>query len=218
MAGNPIKWKVAAWIIIHTPISVFVLLLLVLSLIYPVLAGYFVGLSEEHNWLSSFIEVTIAVNSSMLVTDVREWFKKKFRMYNQNFGSIVASRISVKRNDMTLARLGKKMKQFEGRFEIRLQSIVQWFGRFCFLAIVGACILLLTDCPKDCPKIGYQAIPLLLWPFILFYACLFGNLLWALDGSRQCCRETIREKNAGISPEGQISELEASIPKPESEE
>ena len=214
MTGYSIKWKIWEWIVFHTENRFLYAILILVCCIYPLLARWWVNLFQKHDWISSFVEVSIAVNSSLLVTDVRKWFVKTFRAYNWMFGNIVASRSPILRNDKTLARLRRKMRRLESPFVRRLQTTVRWFAVICFVCIVAGAALLLSNCPKS----AYWAIPLLLWPFWILYAFLSGHLIWALGRSRQYCLESIQEKADIEDQQKQIAAFVESIPSGDSED
>lgn len=194
------------WLLLHTPVWMpSTLILLVGFVAYPIISFWLVSCSKEHEWMSSFIEVSIALNSAMLVTDLREWFVDRFKTYSKVFVGVAISRMSFSRNDIQLARLSKKIYKTEKPLSSRLRNIARWFAFIGFIAIVIACAVLLTDCNKS----NMRFIPLLAWPFVLFYLLLFLQFLFALNCSRQICREF----STGTRPEPTRKEFSSQIEK-----
>jgi hypothetical protein len=213
MMDRSFKWRMVSWVFLHMRAGILQTILLGVCVFYPFLTWGLVGLSKEHAWISSFIEVSIAVNSAMLVTDVRKWFVDRFRIYSRILANISVSNIAVRRNDMTLARLGRKMKKLEIPLLNRLQSTGRCFSVICFMCILAGTVLLLTDARR----VPFGGIPLLLWPFVCFYATLSWHLCWALDQSQEYCQKTIQEKTDVASQKKWIDELVNALPESEDE-
>ena len=218
MRNDTLRFRLATWFLLHTPNWMLQILIVFAGfVIYPVISVWLASCSEEHEWISSFIEVSIALNSAMLVTDLREWFVGKFKSYSKVFGGVAISRISIQRNDMMLARLSKKMYATEKPLSDRLRKVARLFSFVGIAAIVVGCIVLLTDCNKS----NMKYIPLLVWPFVLFYFFLVWQFLWALNVSRKYCIEVagqvLSTASVGVF-RMQIEKISKSVPKIESEE
>ena len=218
MRNNTLRFRIATWLFIHTPHWLPGLISILLCMVvYPLLTMWMVSCSDDHEWISSFIEVSIALNSAMLVTDLREWFIAKFKAYSKVFAGIVISKIGIQRNDMQLARLNKKMYKTEKPLAERLGKVARLFSFVGFAAIVAGCILLLTDCPKE----HMIYISLLMWPFVLFYLFLILQFLWALKVSRKICQELVDDSSHMAIEKmlaAQIDQISKSVPKAEAEE
>ena len=133
------------------------------------LAWFFMGWwltnrSANHSWLSSFIEIAFALNTSLAVEKIRTWLIKPFDGYC--YARMEKSRVACggSMDDKTIGMLAEKARDLHSRFLYRLESEMFWMPYLGVAAAIISAMVLLTDCSNEYVKF----VPLIVVPVLSF--------------------------------------------------
>ena len=132
-------------------------------LMWAVLGFWAVSLSEEHNWLSSFVEISFALNTSLSVAKVRSILIRP--LYERFYGMI--EEIKLEKgvvDDKTTNQLKSRADEMYSKFDIRIANELSSIVKSGWIAAIMSLVVLLTDCDTDLAKF----IPILMSPVIAY--------------------------------------------------
>lgn len=103
--------------------------------VLAVIGWYFLGswltsMSDKHEWLSSFVEIAFALDSSLTIERARLFLLKPFS--NCCYRRMEKMRVACGRDldDKTTETLTKKAQDLYSRFSSRMASDMQWMPYF----------------------------------------------------------------------------------------
>lgn len=133
------------------------------------LGWWLTSFSKGHCWLSSFVEITFALNTTLFIDKVRA-------LVLRPFDGRCAKRIEALRlqtgaavSDAVADTLTEKAGDLRRRLAYRIETEMWWMPYWGVFVAVVSLLVLLTDCPVFMVKF----IPLLLSPVICFFTGAF---------------------------------------------
>lgn len=135
-------------------------------------AGFrFVKYAFSQEWLSSFVEISFALNSSLSVGKVRSWLLRPFfqKCYNMIQDLKVNNR-TVKVNEDTIKALKKEAECLYEKLERRVQRELNWVVVIGLFSAFLSLVVLLTGVPAG-GVICY--IPILFCPVAVYVFDVF---------------------------------------------
>lgn len=142
-----------------------------------IVACWLMSFSNDHEWLSSFVEIAFALNLALTFPKVQDlMLTVKQQILESRFTTISHSKLkgtldkSIK--EVLILLSSSMLKVYEHRCKSELQFIVKLGYVFAFLSVT----ILLTDCNEAFIKF----VPMLIMPFIVFKSCLMVESLFSM--------------------------------------
>lgn len=133
------------------------------AVVWAVLGVCAVSLSKQHHWLSSFVEISFALNTSLSVAKVRSILIRP--LYERFYDMIEEIRIEKGIvDDATTNKLKKCADELYSKFDIRIENELSIIVKAGWLAAIVSLFLLLTDCDPGFAKY----VPILMSPVVAY--------------------------------------------------
>lgn len=149
-------------------LTIFCAMLIVALLL---LFGYcFMGRDDQScPWVSSFIEVCVALDGALVVTRMREWLSAAFLRYARNLVQRGVDNPSGDFDEAYAEVFTLVLNRVLQRLDYRL-SVLGRYARVCGpVFAVASVIVLLVGCEAK----HYWLLTLLVSPFVVYYACAY---------------------------------------------
>lgn len=164
--------------------------ILVIS-VWPIAGYYLIGLSEKHEWLSSFIEIAFALNTSMSVAKVRSILLRPLLQKCYNLLEEVKVTDETKTvNEQTTENLKNEAGEIYAKFERRVMRELNWIVKSGILFAALSVLVLITDCPDW----GIRYVPVLLLPVLIYVMDVFVEYNVVAEEFAASCEKVIENK------------------------
>ena len=171
------------------------------------LGGWLTALSDKHAWLSSFVEIAFALDSSLTIERARSFLLKPFS--NCCYRRMEKMRVACGKDldDKTTETLTKKAQDLYSRFSSRMAADMQWIPYFGGCLAFVSLMLLLTDCPEG----GEKFVPLCIAPVLCFGVGAVFEFATARREFAFAC-ENVEENVRNLPREDFMRQMESALP------